>query len=448
LRIVIWTIVILLFLGGGGFLAAKQLGLGSKQTAGTQVRLTPAERGSLTEIVAAPGTVVPETKVSISSRVNAKISELPFKEGDRVSKGSADGTTKADLLVRLDSSEIMSELRAAQARYQGQLAEIDAARARLAARPAEVRELTVQLESRQTELQRQEQLLANQDVSQQSVDDLRAAVSQIKVQIEGRQAQIEAERKSISVQEHEASAKQAEIDRIQESLNYTTITTPIDGLVTKVNAEVGEIAVTGTMNNRGTVILEVADLSKMLVEARVDETDVASLKVGQVADVRIQAFPDDIFKGVVQTVALARTESETDRSTYYEVKIVLDTQGKSIVSGLTADVEIKTRTNENVIRVPSQSVVARSVDDLPADIRDKPEVDKNRSFATVVYRLVSDKAVVTPVRVGPSDLTHSVILSGLAENDPVVSGPFKVLDSIRHDQSIVDERTATTRPAR
>lgn len=437
----------------GGAYALRAAGYWGKSAAqavdaGTLVRLDTARRGDLTEIVAAPGTVVPETNVSISARVSAKIIELPYKVGQSVTKGKPDANPPIppSVLVKLDATDIEANLRAAEARAQGQLAGIETARARIDAREASMKSMAVQLENKETELDRQAALLKTNDVSAQVVDDLRAEVNQLKAQIEGEQGSIAADRTAMNAMKFETAAAQAEVDRIKDSLNYTTILSPIDGTVTVVKVEPGEIAITGTMNNAGTVLLEVADLNTMLVEARVDETDIANVKVGQPVTVRMEAYPNQKFAGTVQTVALSRTTDTNDRSQYYEVKILLDRQGKQIVSGLTADVEIQTEKHVGMIRVPSQAILGRPVDSLPAGVRDKPEVDTSRTTATVVYRMIDGKTAVTPVKLGASDLTHTVIESGLNEGDQVIVGPYKVLESIQHDQPVRDEKAAT-RPA-
>lgn len=444
--LIIVSLCILLSIAGGAIFVAYKFS-GSGPT-GMLVRVVSAERGELTEIVSAPGTVVPETNVSISARVSAKITELPYKIGEAVTKGdpNAKPSVPASVLVKLDSTEIEAQLRAAEARHAGQLAEVDTAEARIAAREVAVRTLLVQLENRQTELDRQRALLASQDVSQQVVDDLATAVKQLESQVEETRSSIEADTTALKSMKFQADAAQAEIDRIRDSLNYTTVTSPIDGVVTQVKAEVGEIAIVGTMNNAGTVILEVADLSKMIVESRVDETDIAAVAVGQKARVIMQAYPDEVFDGVVQTIALARTTNATDRSEYYEIKVLLDRKNRRIVSGLSADVEIETQTHLDSIRVPSQAILNRPVDSLPVDIRNKPEVDPNRTIATVVYRLVNGKTVVTPVKIGASDMTHTIIESGIAEGDAIIVGPFRILDTIQHDQTATDEATTTTQP--
>ena len=448
--IIIGGIVTAVGLAGWGLTVLAMSQYNSAQAAGlggVPVRVEAARRGDLTEIVAAPGTVVPETNVKVSARVNAKIIELPFKVGQSVTKGDPTATppVPSSVLVRLDAIDIEANLRAAEARASGQRASMETAHARIAAREAATKSLAVQLENRGTELDRQMALLANNDVSKQIVDNLQADVNQLKAQIEGEQGSIAADRVALAAMSFDVDVAQADIDRIKDSLNYTTIVSPIDGTVTVVNVEAGEIAVTGTMNNAGTVLLEVADLNTMLVEARVDETDIASVKTGQAVIVRMEAYPNRKFPGTVQTVALARTTDLNDRSQYYEVKVLIDRGGTQIVSGLTADVEIQTQKHAGAIKLPSQAILGRPVDGLPAEMRSKPEVDQSRTTAIVVYRLVDGKAVVTPVKLGASDLTHTLIESGVSENDVIVIGPYKVLESIQHDQALKDEK-ATTQP--
>jgi HlyD family secretion protein len=112
-----------------------------------------------------------------------------------------------------------------------------------------------------------------------------------------------------------------------------------------------------------------------------------------------------------------------------------------LYSGLTADVDIRTRSHKDFLKVPSQAVLAREVDSMPLEIRENcPALDKSKTYCTVVYRYNDGKAVVTPVKVGPSDLTHTIIVSGVSEDDKIVVGPYKVLDGLKHDQNLRDER--------
>jgi len=209
---------------------------------------------------------------------------------------------------------------------------------------------------------------------------------------------------------------------------------------TRLNAQVGEVVIYGTMNNPGTVIMEVANLSAMLVVAQVDEADVGKLEVGQKATVHVDAYPDHEFKGVVDSIALAHTTSWT-QTKYFRTEILLEATEQKLHSGLTAHVDIETRKHTDVLKVPTQAVLGREIDNLPLEIRENSsEVDIAKTYAAVVYCYVDGKAVVTPVKIGQSDLTHTIILWGITEDYKIVVGQYKVLDDINHNQKIQDER--------
>ncbi|MHC4615968.1 MAG: efflux RND transporter periplasmic adaptor subunit, partial [Planctomycetota bacterium] len=188
----------------------------------------------------------------------------------------------------------------------------------------------------------------------------------------------------------------------------------------------------------GTVIMIVADLTRMILNARVAETDIASVEKGQEAKIFINAYPDEVFHGIVRKIALQRTV-ELDGTGFFETEIELQLEpGRTIFSGLVANVDIEVAEHEGVV-VESQAIVERLVDDLPPDIRRNPLVNRAKRTASVVYRVIDDKAVCTPVKAGASDLTHSVVVDGLEEGEEVVVGPFKVLENIKHDELLKRE---------
>ncbi len=433
----------------GGGVAGVFYKMRSSENAGdaTIVRVEPAARGDLVETVSAAGQVRPKTKVSISARVAARIIDLPFKEGDVVTKGNPTSkpAVEPSVLVRLDAKDLDAQLRAAQAHYEAQSSALVVAEARIRALESQIEASKVMLADAERDFKRQKELFATKDVSQSAVDSAQTKFDQLKAQLVSSERTIDADRSNLQVLKHELEAADAEIARARDSLSYTTITSPVDGVVTRVNSEVGELVVIGTMNNPGTVIMEVADLTTMLVNARVDEASITSLKVGQKVKVNSQAYSKETFDGVVSAVALAETE-EKDGTKFYKCEVTLNTNGRRILSGLTADVDIETARHEKVITVPSQAVLGRPVDELPVDMRNKPEVDKNKTLATVVYRMVDGKAMITPVRVGASDVAHTIIESGLTEGDQIIVGPYKVLEKLAHDQKVKDEKTASTEP--
>lgn len=412
------------------------------------VRVDPARREDLVEIISAPGTVQPRTKVSISARVSARIAELPHKEGEIVTKGDPTATPPkpASLLVKLDSKDLEAALRTVKARFAAQQASVKVDEARVAAQEASIAAAQFTLADVERDLKRQQGLLSSSDVSQSIVDTAQSKFDGQKAQIESLNQNLVGERANLLVLKHTLEAADSEISKAEEDLSNTVITSPINGVVIKLNNEVGEIVVVGITNSPGSTIMEVADLNQMLFVAKVDESSITGVKVGQKAVVRIPAYADEVFEGTVDTVALSNTDDK-DGTKYYKTEILLKTAGRRIPSGLTADAEIQTKRHENAITVPSQAVLGRPADDLPEPMRSAAEVDKAKSLTTVVYRLINGKAVVTPVHVGASNSTHTVIQSGLTDGDRIITGPYKILDTLAHDMKVKDSRAATTLPA-
>jgi HlyD family secretion protein len=450
-------LVSVVLLGGTAavLIGVKMRGNVSGGDSAMAVRAEPATRGELIEIVSAPGQVQPKTKVQISARVAARIVELGFDEGQAVTKGNpkANPPVPPSLLVKLDSTEMEAQLRATVARANAQKAQLDEAGSRIRAQEAQIAASQVMFVDAKRDLGRQKELLANKDVSQSTVDQAQAKVDQQDKQLEAAQRELEASKQNLIVLKHQIDAGDAEIAQARDNLAYTTINSPIDGIVTRVNAKMGEMVIMGTMNNPGTVILEVSDLSEMQVDAQIDESNIAAVKEGQKAKVRISAYPDDTFEGVVRNVGLDTADQMqrmsggggggSNQGKWYKAKVVLDTKGRRIPAGLSADVDIETNIHKNVFKVPTQAVMGRNVDELPEKAKSKPEVDKAKTLATVVYCFKDGKTEITPVTIGPSDMTHTVITAGLHDGDRVITGPYKILPTLADVMTVKDEKAAT-----
>jgi HlyD family secretion protein len=382
----------------------------------TTVRSQKVIERQLVESVAAPGEIEPLTKVDISAEVSARIEELPVRDGDVVRRG--------DVIVKLDDRLLRSELDAVKAQREGE-------RFRLQSEQASLAGTLKHLEFAKRNLARQQQLLDSGDISQSAFDEAQDRVDEL-------EASAAASAHMISVIESSLAAAEANIERAQDSLTKTVIRSPLDGLVTKLNAEVGEVVLLGTMNNPGTVIMTVADLSRMLLKARVAESDVAKVAQSQTARIHINAYPKEVFSGVVRRIALQRTVVQIQETGYFEVEIEIELQGRQIFSGLVANVDIEIAAHQG-FAIESQAIVERKVDDLPKAVRDDPLVDTRKQVANVVYRIVDGKAACTPVRAGPSDLTHTLVEAGLGPGDEVIVGPYKVLETIKQDQLVTTE---------
>ncbi|MHC4997266.1 MAG: efflux RND transporter periplasmic adaptor subunit, partial [Planctomycetota bacterium] len=172
----------------------------------------------------------------------------------------------------------------------------------------------------------------------------------------------------------------------------------------------------------------------------IDEADIGHIQVDQRAEVFLQAYPDDLFEGVIEEVALKHDVSGNG-SKYFKTRIALDTAGKQIYTGLTGDAQIITKRHDDIVRVPSQAVVGRRTDDLPKGILEKCDfIDKEKTFTPIVYRFVDDRALATPVEIGASDDTHTIILAGLDAGDRIIDGPFNTLEELKHEQKVKDKK--------
>ncbi|MHC4289370.1 MAG: efflux RND transporter periplasmic adaptor subunit [Planctomycetota bacterium] len=417
-----------------GVIVGSTLRKGKKKANQTvHVRLETVQPDEFVEIINAPGEIRPETEVDISAKVSARIVELPFDEGDRVT------AEEPSLLVRLDSKNLDSQLRSAVASRDAQQARTEVEKANLKARKASLEGTRASLKQAERELERQTKLLESQDISQASFDQVESNVKQLRSQYETAVHSIEAAELNLTVMKHNLTGAEARIEEVHEALSHTTIYSPIDGVITQLNAEVGEVVMTGTMNNPGTVILQVADLSTMTLLAEVDETNIGQIRIGQPAKIHIPAFWEEEFDGIVQNIALTQRLSRTGAK-YYKTEILVTGDVSTLYSGMTADVDIETNRYDEVIKVPSQAVLVRRLDSLPLDITtDNPTVDTKKIQIPVVYRLIDGKTVVTPVTIGPSDLTHTLIREGLNVGDVIVVGPYKILEGLYHNQSAKEE---------
>jgi HlyD family secretion protein len=377
---------------------------------GVEVRFGTVAKGDLVRTVSAPGQVEPKRKVEISAQVSARIIAIPLRENELVKKD--------DVVVRLDARDLAASLDAAKAELRSREASLEAAKSDLL--------------NSERELGRAKELYSSKDVSKQALD----------------QSQNEFDRSFAQLRMAEQSIEiaKANIQRAEKDLDNTTIKAPFDGIIIKRNAEVGELVVVGTLNNPGSVIMEIADLTSMIVRTRIDESNVAPVKEGQGARIFLNAYPDETMTGKVTLVGLKR-KVENDGTAYFETEVQIDLpKGRLLRSGLTANVDIEVETFRDVLRVPSQAVVDRSIDDLPKAVTEgNVIIDGTKKFIRVAFlRGENGKVRAVPVKTAASDLTHTIVSAGLNEGDTLVVGPFKSLLDLKHDQLVKED---TAKPA-
>src|SRR3990172_2168479 len=387
------------------------------------VETDKAKRSDITATVSAEGKMEAETQVKISASVPAKITKLPVREGDRVKN--------RQLLVQLDPVA-----------YQ---AAVDQAEASLESSKARLKLAEATLEQSKLIYDRQKKLFEGNLTSQEQFDAARTDYN-------ARMAEVESYR-------YQIAQSRAALVQAQDNLAKTTITSPINGIVTDLNAEVGEIVLVGTMNNPGTVILTVSDLSEIQADVDLDETDVANLKIGQEADIRIDAIPDTSFKGVVTEIAgTGKVEGlgTQNQVTNFEVKVLLKDEVSQVRPGMSCSVDITTSHHPQVLNLPIQAVVIRELnqDSLKAlksngseavAATENKQKSKNDTLSQKkgkkkevegVFVLRSGKAEFVPVESGIADKQNIEIVSGISEGDEVITGSYRILRTLKHGDKV------------
>ncbi len=390
----------------GVVIAASIWGGGGEKA--TAVYIEKAAARDIEEVVSAPGQIDPRVKVNLSSNVIGKIERLHFKEGDDVTKGQ--------LLVDLERATY-------EAQRNRMLAE-------LANRQIEVRRARVNLENAEVQFDRARRLREQGIQAEELFDRSRVELANAKANLEAA---------GEFVHQADAGLRQA-----NEDLGYTRIVSPMDGKVVQLNAQEGEVVITGTMNNLGSVIAVIADLSEILVEADVTEIEVVKLWTGQKAKVNVDAIDGKTYDGEV--VEIGSTASLRAGSTsgvrYFKVKVLIKDSDERLRPGMTSQVEIIVSSKKGVVAVPVQSVV----EIYPSQLNTKDRGSKSEPAKAgeekkkYVFALRDGKAAALEVTTGISDATHVEIATGATAGEEIVTGPFRTLKKLRDGETIVRDQ--------
>lgn len=435
-RIVKWVVgvgfVVLVVVGGLvafiGPKIAERVAAQQAEARGPEVDVEPVGVGELVRVVTAPGSVTAKTQVNISARVSAKIIDLPYEAGDEVREG--------DVIVRLDAEDLEARLESARARLLADEASLKAAEAQLISETAALVGTLASYNKSVADLERAQELHGHGDISEAALDQAMAERDLQKAGYEARKASLEGVRANVEAARARVRVAQADVDQANEALGYATIMSPMDGVIVNVFSKVGEVAL-GTISNQGAVIMQIADLSEMLVRARVAEVDVAQVSEGQQAKVYINGYANETFGGTIRRIALGN-QIASDGTSFFDTEIALHLEeGRRIFAGLTANVDIEVETLTDVMVVPSQAVVDRRVDELPPRVRDSSTaLDMERTFTRAVFVHEDGKAMLRPVRIIASNLYNTAIEAGLEMEEEVIVGPFKAIQSLAHDESV------------
>ncbi len=357
--------------------------------------------------VTSNGKIQAEKKVELSALVMGQIVNLAVRNGDRVHKG--------DFLLQIDRNRAAAEEAGSAAALAGSLAARDSARAAL--------------DQAQRDFDRAKKNYEANILSEAEFQRAKSALESARANFEVAQKHVEQSR--------------ATLNAFRDTLSKTTVRAPINGIVTDLPVKEGEVTVIGTMNNPGTQLMTISDMSSVEAVLMVDETDVPNVKVGQKAVLSIEAYPDHAFEGVVTAVEnspIARSDPElqglitTSDAINFKVRVKVLRPPETIRPGFSVTADVLTGSKSRVLAVPLAAVV----------IRDSPKGEKTAAgrmkTESGVYALRSGKAEFVPVRLGLAGELMVEVVSGLTRGQEIITGPFKTLRTLKDGERVKVEK--------
>lgn len=383
----------------------------NRTTAALRVQTQEVKRRELLAKVTGSGQIRPFKEINISSNVMGRIVELAVQEGEEVHAGQ--------FLLRIDP-----------VRYVSAVEQVEAS---IASAKTSVELAEQNLQYARDVLDRRQGLYEQDLLAEEAFLDALQTVRR--------------EERSVQLRQGDLTRLRAQLKQSEHDLAQVLFTSPLDGVITKLNIEEGETAITGTMNNPGTVLLTIADLSFVEAEIEIDETDIVDVVVGQSAEVRIDAFPDDVFSAQVIEVGRSPINSSlgTTQAVNFKVVVRVIENVPGARPGLSCTADVLTATRRDVIAVPIQALILRQVEldedgnivqrdplaDLLAGVEGTLEEDADDlQEMEGAFILRDGVALFVPIEIGIAGERHFEVLSGIEEGDEVVTGPFDVIRSL------------------
>jgi HlyD family secretion protein len=386
-RVLIGVVLVVVAAAAGAVIASRR---GPQPTT---VQSAVVGRADLQSKVTANGKVQAQKKVDISATIAGQITHLAVKEGDRVRKGQ--------LLLQIDAVNSRAAARSTEAGVVALTRDLDSAKARL--------------EQAQDDLKRTEENYRAKIIPEADYRRAQTSLSSAQAAVQAAQGRIE--------------QAQATSEGARDTLAKTTVLSPMDGIVTAKRVEEGEVAVVGVLNQPGTVLLTVSDMSVVETEMEVDETSIPAVKMAQEARIRIDAYPNRTFNGVVTEVGnspIINTGAQAV-AIKFKVKIQIKDPPEDIKPGLSVQAEILTGFRSQVLVIPIQALVVKDIELKPGETF-KPGAPRDEEG---VYLIESDKARFQKVKTGLLGELSLEVLDGLKGGETIITGPFKALREIK-----------------
>ena len=414
------------------------------------VQLGTAHAEDLASVVTASGEIKPKSYVNIGANAFGKITKLYVKEGDQVKRGQ--------LLAQIENVQPESDVAAQKASLQATVTDQQAAAAAENTAEADLIRNQADLEQKKLDYERAQGLYKAALISKADFDAKKAAYDTDVASVAEAQAKLaQTKAQTQSATGHVGQAK-ATLTHMSDLLSKTTYLAPFDGTITNLPVREGETVVVGIQNSPGSTLMTLANLSVITAEVQADETDIVNIKLGQPADVTIDAIPDKTFKGTVTEigdnaivrstgVATTQTTGSSQEAKDFKVVVTLQDPPPNLRPGLSTTAKITTATRKNALAIPIQALTVRQAKDLKDDAGkkkkssepDKPLTEEDKKEIQGVFVVDANKAKFVPVTTGITGTTDIEVLSGVKDGQTIITGSYKVLRSLRNGARVKKE---------
>lgn len=417
-----------------------------RRAEGTEVNTEAIKSRRLEAIVSASGKIQPTRSVNISADTMGRVTNLAVNEGERVAKGQ--------FLLQIDPRNLRTAVQRTEAA--------------LAAATSQMEQMRLSLESARVALKQAEDNFRRQQELWKGGLTTKETLERAEADLKMRQSDLRSQEQQVKTQQLRMAQERATAESARFDLSKVQIESPITGIVTRRNIEEGETVVIGTMNNAGTVLLTIADMSVIQAEVDVDETDIPSVAIGQPAKVTIDAISGQTFTGKVTEIGnspiQATGQAAATQATNFKVVVALDKEIPNVRPGFTCTAEITTAVRENVLSVPIQALAVREViyNEEGHVVRQKKDERRRRSAIPSasaqelpaghtrkeeegVFVVRGTEVEFVPVKTGIAGDKYFEVLSGLKDGEQVVTGPFNSVRNLADGDAI---RISAPTPAR
>lgn len=408
----------------------------------------------LATVVSASGEIKPKTYVNVGANAYGKIVKLYVKEGEHVKRGQ--------LLAQLENVQSAADVAAQKATVGANRTDAMAADAAVKTAQADLNRARADADRAKADFERAEGLFQSQLIAKSEYDTRKAAYEVALAQVAQAQARITQARAQLDSATGRIAQAQATLTRASDQLSKTTYLAPYDGVVTNLPVREGESVVVGIQNQPGSLLMTIADMSVITAEVKVDETDIVNVKIGQPAEVKIDAIPDKTFPGKVSEIgnnavlrssglATTQTTAGSQEAKDFKVVVTLDNPPDNLRPGLSATAKITTASKTDVLSIPIQALTIRTPKDLETPAGKgkgtaeaaAPEVKKGAKKDEEiqgVFKLQGNKVTFVAVKTGITGSTEIEVLSGLSEKDKIVTGSYKVLRTLKNGATVKEDK--------